>query len=51
MGMDNAIISSYPVEMKFSDFVLTSVVIIGITILVSFYPARLAARSYSIDHL
>lgn len=51
MGMDNAIISSYPVEMKFSDFVMTSVVIIAITILVSFYPARLAARSYSIDHL
>jgi lipoprotein-releasing system permease protein len=51
MGMDNAIVSSYPVEMKFSDFVLTSVVIIAITLLVSFYPARLAARSYSIDHL
>lgn len=51
MGMDNAIVSSYPVEMKVSDFVLTSVVIIAITLLVSFYPARLAARSYSIDHL
>ncbi len=51
MGMDNAIVSSYPVEMKFSDFILTSVVIIAITLLVSFYPARLAARSYSIDHL
>lgn len=46
MGMDNAIVSSYPVEMKVSDFVLTSVVIIAITLLVSFYPARLAARSY-----
>lgn len=51
MGMDNAIISNYPVEMKFSDFALTSLVIIVITLLVSFYPARLAARSYSIDHL
>lgn len=51
IGMDNAIVSSYPVEMKLSDFVLTSAVIIAITILVSFYPARLAARSYSIDHL
>jgi lipoprotein-releasing system permease protein len=51
MGMDNAIVSSYPVEMKASDFVLTSLVIITITLLVSFYPARLAARSYSIDHL
>jgi len=51
MGMENAVISSYPVEMKFSDFLLTSLVIIGITILVSFYPARLAARSYSIENL
>jgi lipoprotein-releasing system permease protein len=51
MGMDNAIVSSYPVEMKALDFVLTSLVIITITLLVSFYPARLAARSYSIDHL
>jgi len=51
MGMDNAIVSNYPVEMKALDFVLTSLVIIAITLLVSFYPARLAARSYSIDHL
>jgi lipoprotein-releasing system permease protein len=51
MGMENAIISSYPVEIKGSDFLITSAVIIAITLLVSFYPARLAARSYSIDHL
>lgn len=51
MGMENAIVSSYPVKMKLSDFVLTSGVIICITILVSFYPARLAARSYSIESL
>lgn len=51
MGMENAIISNYPVEMKLSDFLLTSIVIIAITMLVSFYPARLAARSYSIDNL
>lgn len=51
MGMENAIISSYPVKMKLTDFLLTSIVIIAITMLVSFYPARLAARSYSIDNL
>jgi lipoprotein-releasing system permease protein len=51
MGMENAIVSSYPVKMRLSDFVLTSGVIICITILVSFYPARLAARSYSIESL
>jgi ABC-type antimicrobial peptide transport system permease subunit len=37
--------------MKMADFLLTSLVIVGITILVSFYPARLAARSYSIQSL
>jgi lipoprotein-releasing system permease protein len=51
MGMENAIVSSYPVKMKMADFLLTSLVIVGITILVSFYPARLAARSYSIQSL
>nr|MBP9926206.1 ABC transporter permease [Cyclobacteriaceae bacterium] len=51
MGMENAIVSSYPVKMKIIDFLLTSLVIVSITILVSFYPARLAARSYSIQSL
>ncbi len=51
MGMENAIVSSYPVKMKMIDFLLTSLVIVSITILVSFYPARLAARSYSIQSL
>ncbi len=51
MGMENAIVSNYPVKMRVADFVLTSGVIICITILVSFYPARLAARSYSIESL
>ncbi|MCW5911317.1 MAG: ABC transporter permease [Cyclobacteriaceae bacterium] len=51
MGMENAIISSYPVKMRLLDFVLTALVIVMITILVSFYPARLAARSYAIERL
>jgi len=51
MGMENAIVSNYPVKMRLADFVLTSFVIVCITILVSFYPARLAARSYSIEAL
>ncbi len=51
MGMENAIISSYPVKMNVTDFALTALVIIVITLLVSFYPARLAARTYSIEHL
>jgi lipoprotein-releasing system permease protein len=51
MGMENAIVDNYPVTMKVSDFCLTSGVIIAITMLVSFRPAILASRSYSISHL
>lgn len=51
MGMENAIVSNYPVEMKPSDFLLTSSVIIAVALLVSFRPAVLAARSYSIEQL
>ena len=51
MGMENAVVSNYPVIMVWTDFALTSLVIIAITILVSFYPARLASQSYSTQYL
>lgn len=51
MGMENAIVSNYPVQMKLTDFLLTSAVVVGVSLLVSYRPAVLAARSYSIDHL
>ena len=51
MGMENAIVSSYPVKMKFTDFLVTAFVIISITAMVSFYPARKAARAQSPQHL
>lgn len=51
MGMENAIVSSYPVIMRLSDFLTISLTIVAITALVSFYPARLAARSYSVERL
>lgn len=51
MGMENAIVSSYPVKMRLTDFLLTALVMIVITTLVSFYPARLAARSYALERL
>lgn len=51
MGMENAIVSSYPVKMKVLDFVSVSLVIIVITFLISFYPARLASHSYSTEQL
>lgn len=51
MGMENAVIANYPVTLVWTDFALTSLVIIAVTILVSFYPARLASRSYSTQFL
>jgi lipoprotein-releasing system permease protein len=51
MGMENAIVSAYPVKMKFVDFAAVSIVIVAITFLISFYPARLAARSFSVEQL
>lgn len=51
MGMENAIVTAYPVKMQFSDFVVTSGLVIVVTFLTSFYPASLAAKSYSIQNL
>lgn len=51
MGMENAIVSAYPVEMQFADFAITSAFVIVVTLVASFYPASLASRSYSIQHL
>jgi lipoprotein-releasing system permease protein len=45
MGMENAIVNSYPVKMKLTDFLSTAMVIISITAIVSFYPAMKASRS------
>ena len=51
MGMENAIMTHYPVKMKLTDFLLIGSVIVTVAFLVSFRPAILASRSYSINHL
>lgn len=51
MGMDNAIVNAYPVKLKITDFVITSLVMVAITFVISFYPAQLAAKSFSTDQL
>lgn len=51
MGMENAIVSSYPVEMKLTDFLLNALVIVSITAIVSFYPAHQASRTPTTQHL
>ena len=51
MGMENALVTNYPVKLRSIDFVTTSLVIVTITFLISFYPASLAARSFSTRQL
>jgi ABC-type transport system, involved in lipoprotein release, permease component len=51
MGMENAIVANYPVKMKLTDFLSVSAVIVLITLMISFYPARLAAHSFTTKEL
>ncbi len=51
MGMENAVVSNYPVDIRPVDFFVTSGVIVAISLLVSFRPAVLASRSYSLKQL
>lgn len=51
MGMENALVANYPIKLKSIDFVTTSSVVIAITFLISFYPASLAAKSFSTREL
>lgn len=51
MGMENAIVANYPVQIRALDFFWTSLVIVVVSLIVSFRPAVLASRSYSITHL
>lgn len=45
MGMENAVVSSYPVKMIWSDFILVISLNVLITLAISWYPARAAART------
>lgn len=51
MGMESSIVSNYPIKMQLTDFLYTGLVVVAVTLLTSYYPARLAAKSYSIRHL
>lgn len=51
MGMENALVATYPIKLKSIDFVTTSSVVIAITFLISFYPASLAGKSFSTKEL
>ncbi|MCE2994953.1 MAG: ABC transporter permease [Cyclobacteriaceae bacterium] len=51
MGMENALVANYPVRLNPWDFVSIYVVMITITLLISFYPASVAAKSFSTEEL
>lgn len=51
MGMESAVMQNYPVKMRVLDFVSTGAVIVVVTLIVSIHPARLAAKTYSTQHL
>lgn len=51
MGMENAIVANYPVDIRISDFFLTILVITVVSAIVSFRPAVLASRAYSLTEL
>jgi lipoprotein-releasing system permease protein len=51
MGMENAVMEGYPVQMHASDFVATLVAVSLITFMVSIRPAVLASRFSSVQHL
>ena len=47
MGIEGALIDDYPVKMQFSDFFFTALVVIIITMIASYFPAKKAALSRS----
>jgi len=51
MGVDTSVIDAYPVEMKFNDFLFSSISIILITLVFSSRPAFIASRSTVVDQL
>jgi lipoprotein-releasing system permease protein len=47
MGMANAVVQNYPVQMRPIDFINTSAVVVLATLLVSIYPASRASKFYA----
>jgi len=51
MGMENSLVANYPVELNPVDFLYIFVMMTGITLLISFYPASVASKSFSTQEL
>ena len=48
MGIEGALIDAYPVKMQFSDFFFTALVVVIITMVASYFPAKKAALAKSL---
>lgn len=44
MGIPNGLVDAYPIEMKWSDFLYTAILVILITLMASIFPARKAVK-------
>ncbi|MCX2744756.1 FtsX-like permease family protein [Mangrovivirga sp. M17] len=51
MGMQTAVVDSYPVKMYWGDFVATAITICAITFIISFLPARSAVKAADLKEL
>lgn len=51
MGMENSLVANYPVELNPVDFLYIFIVMTAITLLISFYPASVASKSFSTQEL
>jgi lipoprotein-releasing system permease protein len=51
MGMETSITQGYPIQVKYTDFLLALFVVSVITILISAHPAKLASRFAAVKHL
>jgi len=45
MGMENSVVPNYPVKLIFTDFIFVAFVMMIVTILIAYFPARAAAKS------
>jgi lipoprotein-releasing system permease protein len=51
MGMESSVTEGYPIEVKLFDFIAAFVVVSIITVLISFYPSRMASRFANLNQL
>lgn len=51
MGMQSSIVTSYPVKMQLSDFLITAGMLLLTTALIALFPAQKAAKTFAVEHL